>query len=253
MATKKIKTAKKTTKTKKATSKSITKQVPISKRNLKMNTLAVVVIALLTGLVLLITKPNNSTSPNSSSSSSNSSLSSSQKSSSATNSNSNRAKSSASDSGSGSKGSSSSNSSSSGSTIPATTGPCAAVLTAAQAQSVIGGTVSATGSNGIASQTTDITEITCVYSSGTNSASIVEDAYNTQAGQNANEVQFGSGRPSGVSSLKGYGQSAFWQASSGLNILDNNNRYIVKSSVNGSLNEAASENLAKHANLSAQY
>jgi hypothetical protein len=126
-----------------------------------------------------------------------------------------------------------------------TTGPCDSVLTSSQAKSVVGGSPSASSSNGITGQSADITTITCTYSSGSSTASIIEHKSSTPTGQHENDDQFGSSRPSGVTSVSGYGQVAYWQTSTGLNVLQNNNWYIISVSNNGSINESSSEQLAQ--------
>jgi hypothetical protein len=126
-----------------------------------------------------------------------------------------------------------------------TTGPCSSILTADQVKSVLGGSPSASANNGVTSQNIDITITTCAYSVGSNTAAVTEHKSNTPTGQHENDDQFGSSRPSGVTSVSGYGQNAYWQTSTGLNVLENNNWYVV----NLSGNESSSEQLAKAAQL----
>lgn len=94
-----------------------------------------------------------------------------------------------------------------------------------------------------------MTTTSCAYIVGSSTAAIIEHRSITPAGQHENDDQFGSARPSGVTSVSGYGQVAYWQPSSGLNILQNNNWYIVSISNNGSISESSSEQLAKAAAL----
>jgi hypothetical protein len=139
--------------------------------------------------------------------------------------------------------SSSGSTASSGST--STTGPCSSVLTADQAKTVLGDNPAASTSNGTTSQATDMTIISCAYTVGVNTATVIEHKSNTPTGQHENDDQFGSSRPSGVTSVSGYGQVAYWQSSTGLNILQDNDWYVVSISNNGSISESSSEQLAK--------
>lgn len=128
-------------------------------------------------------------------------------------------------------------------------GPCNAVLTTDQAKAVIGGNPSTSSSNGDSSQSADITSIACKYTSGSVVASIIENKSNTPTGQHENDDQFGSSRPSGVTTVSGYGQAAYWQTTTGLNVLENNNWYVVSVSNNGALNEPSSKQLAQDSQL----
>jgi hypothetical protein len=123
------------------------------------------------------------------------------------------------------------------------------VLTASQAKSVLGGTPNANRSNGVTKQTADTTTITCTYTNGSNTATIVAYKSNTPTGRHENDDQFGSSRPSGVTTVSGYGQVAYWQASTGLNILKENDWFVVSLKNNGSLSENNSMQLAKAAQL----
>lgn len=129
------------------------------------------------------------------------------------------------------------------------TDPCVNVLTATEAQSLIGSQASPSVNNGVVSKSVDITEVNCSYSFKGTSVSILDYMPNSSIGQSDNDVRFGSGLPSGVTQVNGYGNSAFWQASSGLNILQNNNWYVVNYANNGASSLSASEKLAKTANL----
>lgn len=131
------------------------------------------------------------------------------------------------------------------STSTVTTGPCESVLTADQAKAVIDSSPTASASNGTTNQTTDMTTIQCAYIAGSNTATVIEHKPNTPTGQHENDDQFGSSRPSGVTSVSGYGQVAYWQPSTGLNILQNNDWYMVSVTSNGSISESSSEQLAK--------
>jgi hypothetical protein len=150
---------------------------------------------------------------------------------------------------SGSSTSHSSSSTTSGSSNSSTQGPCNSVLTADQAASALGGNPSAGSSNGISSQTANVTTITCSYTSGVDSVSIIANNATTPTGQHDNDDQFGSSRPSGVTAVPGYGQVAYWQASTGLNILQDNNWYVVSLYNNGTLSEQGSMQLAQTAKL----
>jgi hypothetical protein len=125
-----------------------------------------------------------------------------------------------------------------GQSTPQTTGSCASVFTLAQAQTVLGKSATAESSNGVTSQNSDTTVITCEYSAQSLNATIVEHGANTSVGASSNDVLFGSGRPSGVTSEKGYGDAAFWQPSEAtLNILSKNNWFTV-SGASGTLSSA---------------
>lgn len=137
-------------------------------------------------------------------------------------------------------------------TAQKTTGPCASVLTLAQAQSVLSG-VSASSGNGTSSTDANTTVITCTYSSGSSNAAIVAHLANNGVGQSTNDLQFGSERPSNAVSVSGFGQSAFWQPGTGLNILKNNDWYVVNYSKDGSSTQSDSEQLANAAGLQSQY
>lgn len=132
---------------------------------------------------------------------------------------------------------------SNGSATPS--GPCDSVLTVSQAKSVLGGSPTAKNGNGTTGQSADITTVTCSYSVEPDIATIIEHKSNTPTGQHENDDRFGSSRPSGVTNVSGYGQAAYWETSTGLNILQDNNWYVVSVSNNGSLNEPTSKQLAQ--------
>jgi hypothetical protein len=124
--------------------------------------------------------------------------------------------------------------------------PCSEVFSLSTATSILGNTVSSSSSNGVTSQDDNDTVISCAYSNGSNSVSVVEHiANNTNLGASTNDVNFGSGLPSGAVGVGGYGDSAFWQQStSQLNILKNNNWYLISYSKQGSSSLSNAEQVA---------
>jgi hypothetical protein len=125
---------------------------------------------------------------------------------------------------------------------------CDGVFSSSAAAQVLGAGASADASNGVTSQTADTTVMTCAYSNNSGSATVVVHRAHTTIGASSNEVAFGSGRPSGVTAVSGYGSSAFWQStSSELNILHDNDWYVIASSA-GTLTSAEQVAQAAHLN-----
>lgn len=133
---------------------------------------------------------------------------------------------------------------------PPTAGPCATVLTVAEVKSALNSnTITVAKNNGIMSQNSNTTIVTCAYSSGSNNMSIVAHLARSSIGQSDNAVSFGSGRPQGVTNVNGFGDNAYWQTSTGLNILKRNIWYVVRYEKQGTVTLSNSEKLATFAKL----
>lgn len=68
----------------------------------------------------------------------------------------------------------------------------------------------------------------CTYRSSESTLRVTAFAAKSSVGRSTNAITFGSGRPSGVQNEPSYGQSAYWNASTGiLSVLKDNNRYDI--------------------------
>jgi cytoskeletal protein RodZ len=124
---------------------------------------------------------------------------------------------------------------------------CDAVFTLVEGKKAIGqGEVTPENGNGITGQDANITTVTCTYNAQAINVTIIGHIARTTIGSSTNDVAFGSGRPGDTTPVSGYGSSAFWQTTTGLNILKNNNWYVAGSS-NGDL--ATAKKVASSAGL----
>lgn len=95
--------------------------------------------------------------------------------------------------------------------------------------------------SGAGQQSADMEVSRCVYTSGGNGIQLVAHMARSSLGASENSVMFGSEKPSGVQSVQGYGQAAYWNSnSSELNILAENNWYVLSRQ-----QDSASAGLAK--------
>jgi cytoskeletal protein RodZ len=88
------------------------------------------------------------------------------------------------------------------------------------------------------------TEVTsCAYAADGNSIQLTIRTAKGSLGASQNATAFGSERPAGVTDVQGYGQSAYWDPGTmHLNVLSQNNWYIMSTSQN---TQASAEAAAK--------
>lgn len=122
--------------------------------------------------------------------------------------------------------------------------PACKLLSSVVAKQVLGVDVKISVANGsIVPETANTTVSACAYSGVTDTVQLAVREPKDSLGVSENAVIFGSERPAGVTSVKGYGQSAYWSPDSKhLNILGSNKWYIITSSAG---TQAAAEAVAK--------
>lgn len=118
---------------------------------------------------------------------------------------------------------------------PAAKQACA-IFTLADAKAALGDNVKG-GTNPKTTSSHDLLVTTCTYTQDTGSnapttpaktASLLVRAPKTTAAAASNRNQFGSLRPSGAQTVKGYGSGAYWDAQMGqFDILKNNTWYVI--------------------------
>ena len=117
------------------------------------------------------------------------------------------------------------------------------LLTLNTAKQVIGpGAQSVIASDTTSYQANDTSLTSCAYADGNNTAQLVIRTASGSLGSSENATEFGSGRPSSAVTIKGLGQSAYWDpVQHTLNVLGNNNWYIITRNTN---TQADTEKLA---------
>lgn len=118
------------------------------------------------------------------------------------------------------------------------------LLSASIAKQIVGTDAhSVVGSSTTSLQANDTTITNCAYTGQNGTVQLTIRAPSGHVGMSENDVQFGSGRPSGVVTESGYGQAAYWNpADHTLNVLGSNNWYIISRNTN---TQADSEAAAK--------
>jgi len=103
------------------------------------------------------------------------------------------------------------------------------LLTLDVARKLLGsGTQASTPGDTSTYQATDTNVTACAYANGDNNVQLVVRTPTSSLGTSENDTVFGSGRPSGATTVQGYGQSAYWDSSAHtLNILGSNNWYVI--------------------------
>lgn len=122
-----------------------------------------------------------------------------------------------------------------------------ALLTLDVARKLLGsGTQTSTPGDTSTYQATDTNVTACAYANGSSNVQLVVRTPTSSLGTSENDTVFGSDRPSGATTVQGYGQSAYWDSSAHtLNILGNNNWYIItRNSNTESSTEAVATQLA---------
>ncbi len=101
------------------------------------------------------------------------------------------------------------------------------VFTLADAQAVLGSSAQAGTSDGSATESDDISVSTCTYTAPGIAATLLARSAKTADGTTSNNGQFAT-LPSTGTDVQGYGDKAYWDSAYGqLNILKNNNWYIL--------------------------
>lgn len=122
---------------------------------------------------------------------------------------------------------------------------CNQLLTAAQANTAADTTATPSSVNGANDQNANVRTITCDYTGGDHIINVTAHIAKTSAGDTDDTTIFGSGKPSDVTNVSGYGQKAYWQPDSGtLNVLLGNNWYEISEIVSGKTVLATTEQLA---------
>lgn len=110
--------------------------------------------------------------------------------------------------------------------------PACKLLTLAIARQILGDSAQyTTPSDPAISQPSGTSLSSCAYSSGTAGIQMVIRTAKSSLGASQNATVFGSEKPSGVTNVEGYGQSAYWNPqTTQLHILSSNNWYIITTS-----------------------
>jgi hypothetical protein len=111
---------------------------------------------------------------------------------------------------------------------PAITAACKSFTPAIAKEVLSGNATSTTPSDTTALQASNTQLSSCAYTADSNTLQLtIRDAQGS-LGTSENATRFGSGRPSGVTTVDGYGQSAYWDpATHQLNVLKENDWYIL--------------------------
>jgi hypothetical protein len=120
-------------------------------------------------------------------------------------------------------------------------------LTLSAVQSLLGNTAHVTTPTEIGMlQATDTEVASCAYASATDSVQLSIRTAKGSLGASENATLFGSEKPTGVTDMQGYGQSAYWDPTAiRLNILSHNNWYAVTTSQHTLPSAAATAKLIK--------
>jgi hypothetical protein len=130
---------------------------------------------------------------------------------------------------------------------PAPQNAACTALTLSAAKSLLGAAAaSATPADLSISQASN-TEITnCAYAADGNSIQLTLRTAKGSLGASQNATAFGSERPAGVTDVQGYGQSAYWDPGTAhLNVLSQNNWYIMATGQNTQASAEAAAKLVK--------
>jgi hypothetical protein len=147
-------------------------------------------------------------------------------------------------SGSNSSGSQTAGTGNSTSSTPAVTAACK-LLTPNIAQQILGSDAKASSADSTSvPQATDTTLDACAYSSTASGANgtlqLIIRTPKSSLGASENATAFGSEKPAGATSVKGYGQTAYWDSGKHrLNVLGSNNWYSITRTTNGQPSSSA--------------
>jgi type IV secretory pathway VirB10-like protein len=119
-------------------------------------------------------------------------------------------------------------------TPPAPNNAACKLLTAHIAQQAIGAAATYQTPADFAIAAVTGTELSaCTYSTSSATIQLTERQAKNSLGASQNATAFGSEKPSGVTDVDGYGQSAYWDpATARLHILGSNNWYVITTSKN---------------------
>jgi hypothetical protein len=118
------------------------------------------------------------------------------------------------------------------------------LLTESLAEQIIGTDAqTSTSSDTSATPANNTTITSCAYAGSKGIVQLTVRASNSELGTSENDTEFGSNKPRDAMNVQDYGQSAFWDPGTHeLNILGNNNWYIITRSTNS---QADTESVAK--------
>jgi hypothetical protein len=121
------------------------------------------------------------------------------------------------------------------------------LLTLSVARQLLGtGASSSTPSDTSSLQANATNVSSCAYTSGGKSVQLGVRKPTSTVGASENDVAFGSAKPASAVTVQGYGQSAYWDPNNDtLNVLGDNNWYIISRSSNTQADAEAAADLLK--------